>query len=108
MASLRCSIPEKDFWHLTMRQLDRAVRVHSETVELDFMRSALETAYMMNMVGGAAAGKKWKQVKPNTLLKQWLGSGKSNKEDRMERIKRAMRLHKERMEREKNRRSTSP
>ena len=94
---------------MNLRQYERRVRVKSELLreqeKSEWTRTAVSVAYMMNMVGGAAAGKKWKQVKPNSLLKQWLGSDKGKKEDRMERIKRAMRLHEKRLEREKNRRS---
>ena len=92
-----------------MRQYERRVRISLELLrqqeKSEWTRTAVSVAYMMNMVGGAAAGKKWKQVKPNTLLKQWLGSDKGKKEDRMERIKRAMKLHEERLRREKVRRS---
>ena len=94
---------------MTLRQYERRVRVSLELLKeserREWTRTAVSVAYMMNMVGGAAAGKKWKQVKPNTLLKQWLGSDKGKKEDRMERIKRAMKLHEERLKREKVRRS---
>ena len=91
---------------MTLRQYERRVRVSlellKESEKREWTRTAVSVAYMMNMVGGAAGGKKWKQVKPNSLLKQWLGSKKEGKADKMARIKRAMKLHEERLKREKS------
>ncbi len=88
---------------MTLRQYERCTRVKLELLKeeekREWTRTAVQVAYMMNMVGGAAAGKKWKQVKPNQLIEDWLGDGRS-KESRMDRIQRAMKLHEARLERE--------
>ncbi len=88
---------------MNLRQYERWVRIKVETIQEEekrqWQRTAVEVAYMMNMVGGAAGGKKWKQVSPNKLLKQWL-EGESKKEDFWTRWDRAMELHNARLERE--------
>ena len=88
---------------MSLREFEREVRVRSERMkqeeEAAWMRSATETAYMMNMVGGAVAGKTWKSVQPNQLFDIW--TGKSEPADAIEeRIKEADRVHDEIVKRE--------
>ena len=89
---------------MSLRQFERLVRVKSEMLkeheEAEWMRTAVSVAYMMNMVGGAAGGKKWKQVQPQKLFNQWLGKNKP-KGSFKERWARAMNRHHARLEREK-------
>ena len=102
--AVRYGITERDFWSMTLRQYARIVRVRSEMQQeaekAAWTRAAVETAYMMNMVGGAAAGKKWKQVQPKDLLDQWLGDPKQPKRDFWTRWEKAQKLHRARIERE--------
>ena len=91
---------------MTLRQYARVTRVRSQMKEeaekAEWTRTAVSVAYMMNMIGSAHSSKKnpWKTVQPKTLLDSWLG-GKTRKEDFKARWDKAMKLHHERLKREK-------
>jgi len=79
---------------MTMRQLERAVRVHSEAIELEYMRTAQLASFVHGMVVGKSA------LSPKKIFDRWLGRGLSPSEDFKSRWGRAMELHNARLERE--------
>ena len=105
---MRYDVPEDQFWGMTLRQLARIIRVKSDMLKeqekAQWTHTAVQVAYMMNMVGGAAAGRKWRQVSPKSLLDQWLPGAKPNS-DFKERWKAALKSHEDRLRREAIRRA---
>lgn len=92
-----------DLWPMSLRELERVVRVKSEMLkaqdESAWMRSATETAYMVNMIGGAVEGRKWTAKQPIDLFNVWLGKNKDFSSAK-ERIARAKAKHEARKKRE--------
>ena len=108
-ARIRFEIPERDFWNMSLRDFERFTRVKSNVLkeehERQLMITAISTSYMMNMVGGAAAGNKWKQVRPSDLFRTWTQADKTAPfRDRWEA---AMKLHNDRVSREKAKKVTN-
>ena len=66
-------LSEDACWAMTMRQIVRAAGAYEERRKRDAGLWAAQTAELVNMIGGAAAGKKWKQVTAMDYFKAWTG-----------------------------------
>ena len=93
---------------MSLREFSRISRAYYKRLEVQYrerwQHTAMQCSYIANMVGGAVAGKKWKQVQPQDLVKRWL-DGATDIEDRRARLKRARERHKARLMREKTRKA---
>ncbi len=96
-----------EFWGMSLREFGRVVRIRNkqkqEAYELDWWRTAAETSVLVNMIGSAAAGSKWRPVEAKTLFNQWTGKA-HDVEAAKERLARANQRHRDRLEREAARR----
>lgn len=85
-----------EFWGMSLREFGRVVRIRNkqkqEAYELDWWRTAAETSVLVNMIGSAAAGSKWRPVEAKSLFNQWTGKA-DNVEDAKERLSRARGMH---------------
>ena len=100
-------LSHEQFWSMSLREFARYVGARAKRDEHrmrdEWQRTAVLSCYVLNSVGGAVSGKKWRTVQPKDLMDRWF-SGKSSLEESRDRIRRAKARHKARIERERIRR----
>lgn len=99
----RVGITEAEFWDMSLRSFARIVRVYSEKEKAAhderWWHTAVVSSYIINSVGGAAAGRKWKGITPKQIFDKL--TGKQVEKGAKERIKAAKASHHATLEKQK-------
>lgn len=95
-AAVSAGLSQEAFWSMTLRESMREIKMRRERQrqeqEAAWWRTAAETSALMNMIGAAVAGSKWRAVPPKDLFDQWTGRAESAETTR-DRLERAKRMH---------------
>lgn len=70
---MSAGLTEDECWAMTLRQIVRTADAAKLRHERDAGLWAAQTAELVNMIGGAVAGKKWKTVTAADYFRAWTG-----------------------------------